>query len=99
MNKDLLKNEIIELNRRYFSVCLRLSAENEVETCLDLNISLKVLRLLRCMSQSEIEILVQTPAFLLMPSIDEVALKAVVKMENPIQRVLYLQSVGNSKHV
>ena len=69
-NKEMIQYEIIELNKRFINICLRVDESYLLELSVQLNTSMSVLRMLRTLNYEQIENLINEARFFLQPAID-----------------------------
>jgi len=91
-NKEMIQYEIIELNKRFINICLRVDESYLLELSVQLNTSMSVLRMLRTLNYEQIENLVNEARFFLQPAIDVKGLQKAAGINSAEIRTLFISS-------
>jgi hypothetical protein len=99
MDSELVNQQIMDLNRRFVSLCTRASAAELPEISVKLNCPMPVLRELRKLSFDEVEAVVSTPRLLLQPAIRQESIERAAKMKSATARSLFISAAAVVQHV
>lgn len=99
VDTELINQQIMDLNRRFVSLCTRASAAELAEVSVKLNCPMPVLRELRKLSFDEVEAVVSTPRLLLQPAIRQESIERAAKMKSTTTRNLFISSAVVVQHV
>jgi hypothetical protein len=97
-NKEIIQNEIIQLNNRFINICLRVEEKYLPELSVQLNCSMSVLRMLRSLNYEQIENLVNESRFLLQPAMDINGIQRAANINSSHIRRLFISSSIRSNH-
>ena len=97
-NKEMIQYEIIELNKRFINICLRVDESYLLELSVQLNTSMSVLRMLRTLNYEQIENLVNESRFLLQPAMDINGIQRAANINSSHIRRLFISSSIRSNH-
>jgi hypothetical protein len=89
VNLELFEREITDLNKRFLSLCLRMRAEDELQTCLHMNLDMKFLRAIKSLTLDEIEFITKSYKCLVKPAISDWELRVASKMLDPDVKTMY----------
>ncbi len=88
----MIQYEIIELNKRFINICLRVDESYLLELSVQLNTSMSVLRMIRTLNYEQIENLVEEARFFLQPAIDVKGLQKAAGINSAEIRRLFISS-------